>query len=187
MGDSIAAMAFYGMGGAEWDAAPEAQRRTMLGTVPYFMQIQVHKPDRLALRALRTPEERLRWVNEYADNEARRAVCLMEVDDLATVWARLKAEARAGRLGLAPEMDPVAPHHKHPLFATMVELLQRAIVTLEVHDELGGTGADGMSPHQVTQLRSAATKAAAANVAHHVPSAVIQLLEALKPQMAVRR
>ena len=53
-------------------------------------------------------------------------------------------------------------------------------------DELGGTGADGLAPGQIEHLRRAATQAAKAQCAAHVPNAVLKLLDALKPQMGVR-
>ena len=113
------------------------------------------------------------------DDEIRRAVCLMEAQPVDALWHDLKALV-AQNAGVRP----TAPAYRHPMHASMVEVLQRALVTLEVHDELarcGVLGADGLAPHEVQHVWQAARHAGQVTRASQVPGAVARLLVALKP------
>ena len=178
--DLVPVMAFYDLDWHAWQTLVPADQDRMLATVRHFQKIEVRSQDRDAVRALRGWRARLGWVERYADleQEARRAVCLMEIEPVGALWARLRRDVAAQQHAT---VDPVAPAWKHPLYWALVELLQRALVTLEIHDELGATGADGVTAQQAGRMWAAAQRAGQSRLASHVPHAVADLLVALKP------
>lgn len=177
------AMAFYGLDSGTWEVVSAIDRERMLQTVKYFQQIDVKSQDRNSVRALRGWKARLAWVERYVDieHEARRAVCLMEVEPFAVVWQKLKREMVTKHA----QIDPIAPAYKHPLYWALVELLQRALVTLEIHDDLGACGADGLTAYQVDLIRLAAKQACVVNIAAEVPHFISRLLVVLKPAVVI--
>lgn len=181
--DVVPVMAFYGMDWRTWSNVADADRQRMLDTMPYFEQIAVQSQDRKAVQALRGWQARLAWVEQYVDieHEARRAVCLMHVDPLPVLWQRIKLQVVAG---FAP-FDPLAAAVQHPLYWALVELLQRALLTLELRDERGACGANALTQDQADQVWHAAKLASKAAKACHVPDRVAQLLVALKPLVVV--
>jgi len=177
--DVVPAMAFYGLSWQAWQAVSVADRGRMQATVQHFQKIEVRSQDRGAVQALQGWRARLAWVERYVDieHEARRAVCLMEVEPVDVLWERLRRDVARGHA----RVDPAAPAFRHPLHWALVELLQRSLVTLEVHDELGASGADGLTARQASQIWAAAYEAGRARVAAQVPHRVAEMLVALKP------
>ena len=173
----VPAMAFYGFDTQlAWRAVPDAVRQRMLETVPYFQQIAVNSSDAAQVRALVGHVAKLEWVERYVDveHEARRAVCLMDAMPMAQVWARLKDEVFDERQAV---VWPTGPPAVHPQFWALVELVQRALVYVEI-------GHDGMTAEQMDRLRVAAQSATTGlKQASQVPHAVAELLLALKPTM----
>ena len=179
--DAIPVMAFYGLEPKAWDAVPHRDRQRMLATVPYFRQIALRTPDDAQVRALDGWRAKLAWTEAYVDveHEARRAVCMMEAMTVGDVFRRLKAELAMGRT----VVETHAPAFRHPQHWALVELLQRALVTIELHQELGANGADGLTADQVERVREAARGAGQVHSAYQVPHGVADLLVALKPVM----
>ena len=173
--DVVPAMAFYGLSWQAWQAVSVADRGRMLATIQHFQKIEVRSQDRDAVQALRGWQARLAWVERYVDveHEARRAVCLMEIEPFSVLWERLRRDVARGHH--AP-VDPVAPAFRHPLYWALVELLQRSLVTLEVQHPLYG-----LAPHQARQIWAAADQAGRARMAAQVPHRVAEMLVALKP------
>ena len=179
LGGAVPAMAFYGLTGDAWDAVPTRDRERMLETVPVFNDIAQSDTDADAVRACGRWQDRLACVEHYVEiqHEARRAVCMMEAMTVREVFCRLRTELKAGRT----QVQASDPASQHPQHWALVELLQRALVLLEVHAELGASGADGLTAAQVDDVRGAARQAAQAIVAYQVPHGVVRLLLALKP------
>ena len=172
-------MAFYGLDTQQaWRAVPDDVQRRMLGTVPYFQQIEVQSSDAAQVRALVGHVAKLEWVERYVnvEHEARRAVCLMDAMPMPQVWARLKDEVFCQQQAV---VWPTGPPAEHPQFWALVELVQRALVYTEI-------GHDGLAAEQMDRLRVAAQSATTGlRQASQVPHAVAELLLALKPTMNV--
>ena len=166
----IKAMEFYGLDPQAWDVVPWADQARMLATVPYL-------GDADCWVAGGTWQHRLAAVEEHAQREARLAVALMEMMPMSAVWHQLRHEVTQKHVMIRP----VAPAASHPQYWALVELLQRCLTTIEVHLELGRTGADGLTALQIEDVRTAAERSARASLAAHVPHCVAEMLLALKP------
>lgn len=170
-------MAFYGFDTEQlWRAVPDDVQQRMLRTVPFFQQIAVSSTDAAQVQALRGHQAKLEWVERYIDveHEARRAVCLMDAMPMAQVWARLKAEVLGEKQAVG---SPTGPPAEHPQFWALVELVQRALVYVEI-------GHNRLTAEQISRLAVAAQSATTGlKRASQVPHAVAELLLALKPTM----
>ncbi len=165
--DAVPAMAFYDPDDcAEWDAVAVADLQRMLDTAQHLQQIDVR-----------------RQVERHAveQDQARAAVCMMHAMPVGQLWRRLQDQVRAGY----DTIDATAPAFQHPLYWAMVELLQRALTALEVHRELGASGADGLTQRQARDIQAVAHRAAQAATAAQVPHRVADLMVALKPVLVV--
>ena len=177
--DCVPVMKFYGMGVAQWDGAGNDIRDRMLATHCYLMQLHVDKVSRKALQDLSNPEQRLQWVEEYVDNEARREACLIDSDGLPELIRQLKCKLKESA-ETAQNMHPMLDACQHPFFHIMVGFCQRALRVLEIET-------DAMTAAQLDQLRAAAQGSCDVRYTHQVAQALHNLVVAFKPMCTAEK